>query len=233
MGISNCLAGNPGDVAPTVLLLQNPVEVKACAQHFLSDAFCYNEIRGMLGYTGTYKGSRISIQGVGVGVPSLCIYLYDLIHDHNARTFVGIGFSQALSPALCPGDPLLALSVSYDNMIGLSEFGPMTFAPTADFPLLSCIYDAFAAKGKTPFVGNVLTTDSYYHGEEREEKWAPLGVLGCEMNTAGLYSYAAKFGVQAVSLLGVSQSAAGEELSPEEQSRMLNDMVETVLDLSL
>ena len=233
MGISNCLGGNPGDAAESVLLLSSSVDVQYIAKNYLTDSFCYNEIRGMYGYTGNYKGKRVSVQGVGFGVPSQSIYLYDLIHDHGSKRFVKIGGCRGMKPELALGDTVLALSASYDNYLCVGEFGQMNFSPAATYSLLKSAYTLAGEQGVTPKVGSVFTTDLYYSNDpDFWRRWAQLGVLCVDMEAAGLYSYAAKFGTEALSILSVEESlVTGEKLSQSEQNRQLDKLAELALGL--
>lgn len=233
MGISNCLGGKPGDVARTVLLPGDPLRAKYIAETYLTGARCYNEIRGMYGYTGEYRGRRVSVQGTGMGVPSACLYLYDLIHDHGVKTLIRVGTAGSLNSKIHLRDLVLASAASTSSNVAAYEFPGMTYAPAADFGLLRRAQEQAEADGFRCFVGPVFTSDLFYGTDPAvTEKLENLGVLAVEMETAGIYSYAAKFGVRALSILTISDSViSGEEAPLEERRTAFDDMIRLALDI--
>jgi len=223
-----------GEIASTVLLPGDPLRAKYIAENFLIAANCYNEVRGMYGYTGTYKGKRVSIQGTGMGIPSISIYLNELITNYQAKNLIRIGSCGSMQPNIKIRDVILAMSASTDSYINKIRFNGMDYASTANFNLLKKAYDIAMEKGISVKVGSVLTTDSFYHDDPNSWKhWADYGVLAVEMETAALYTLAAKFKVNALSVLTVSDSlVTREETTSEERQKTFNQMVEVALELA-
>ena len=222
------------DIASTVLLPGDPLRAKYIAENFLTDAACYNEVRGMYGYTGTYKGKRVSVQGTGMGIPSISIYLNELITSYKAKNLIRIGSCGSMQPDIKIRDVILAMSASTDSYINKIRFTGMDYASTANFNLLKKAYDIALEKSISVKVGSVLTTDTFYHDEPNSWKhWANYGVLAVEMETAALYTLAAKFKVNALSILTVSDSlVTREETTSEERQKTFNQMVEVALELA-
>jgi len=223
-----------GDIASTVLLPGDPLRAKYIAENFLTDAICYNEVRGMYGYTGTYKGKRISVQGTGMGIPSISIYLNELITNYKAKNLIRIGSCGSMQADIKIRDVILAMSASTDSHINKIRFNGMDYASTANFGLLKKAYDIALEKDISVKVGSVLTTDTFYHDDPNSWKhWANYGVLAVEMETAVLYTLAAKFKVNALSILTVSDSlVTKEETTSEERQKTFNQMVELALELA-
>jgi len=228
------IGAKEGDIASTVLLPGDPLRAKYIAENFLTDAVCYNEVRGMYGYTGNYKGKRVSIQGTGMGVPSISIYLNELITTYKAKNLIRIGSCGSMQPYIKIRDVILAMSASTDSHINKIRFNGMDYASTANFNLLKKAYDIALEKDIPIKVGSVLTTDTFYHDDPDSWKhWANYGVLAVEMETAALYTLAAKFKVNALSILTVSDSlVTREETTSEERQKTFNQMVEIALELA-
>ncbi len=228
------IGAKEGDIASTVLLPGDPLRAKHIAENFLTDAICYNEVRGMYGYTGTYKGKRISVQGTGMGIPSISIYLNELITNYKAKNLIRIGSCGSMQADIKIRDVILAMSASTDSHINKIRFNGMDYASTANFGLLKKAYDIALEKDISVKVGSVLTTDTFYHDNPNSWKhWANYGVLAVEMETAVLYTLAAKFKVNALSILTVSDSlVTREETSSEERQKTFNQMVEVALELA-
>ena len=188
----------------------------------------------MYGYTGAYKGKRVSIQGTGMGIPSISIYLNELITNYQAKNLIRIGSCGSMQPNIKIRDVILAMSASTDSYINKIRFNGMDYASTANFNLLKKAYDIAMEKGISVKVGSVLTTDSFYHDDPNSWKhWADYGVLAVEMETAALYTLAAKFKVNALSVLTVSDSlVTREETTSEERQKTFNQMVEVALELA-
>ncbi|SDS00613.1 purine-nucleoside phosphorylase [Christiangramia echinicola] len=221
-----------GEIAETILLPGDPLRAKWIAETFLEDSFCYNDVRGMLGYTGTYKGRRISVQGTGMGIPSAMIYCHELIKEYGVKNLIRVGSAGAFQPDLKLMDIIIAMSASTTSSLNRDNFNGADFAPTANFDLLMKAVK-FAEKENIDFrAGNVLSSDIFYDDDpEYYKKWASYGVLCAEMETAGLYTLASKFGVNALSILTVSDSLVnGEEISSEMREHKLNHMVEIALN---
>ncbi|AIS52776.1 purine nucleoside phosphorylase DeoD-type [Thermoanaerobacter kivui] len=228
------IGAKENEIAQTVLLPGDPLRAKYIAENFLEDAKCYNEIRGMYGFTGYYKGKRVSVQGTGMGVPSLSIYVNELITSYNVKNLIRIGTCGALQPDIKLRDIVIAMSSSTDSAINKIRFNGMDYAPTASFKLLKKAYDVAIEQGIQPKVGNILTTDTFYHDDHHSWKlWAKFGVLAVEMETAGLYTLAAKYKVDALTILTVSDSlVTGEATSAEERQKTFMDMVKIALEIA-
>jgi len=225
-----------GDIAEFVLLPGDPLRAKHIAENLLTDAFCYNHVRGMLGYTGYYNGIRVSVQGTGMGLPSHMIYASELINDYKAKTLVRIGTCGGLLEEIKVRDVVLAISASTDSSSVSRYFPGMTFAPTANFRLVQ-LAAAHAAIMNIPVkVGNILSSDLFYHFPEEGdayELWRRYGTLAVEMESAGLYLLAARHGVEALSLLTVSDHLlTGEHVSAEERQLNFTNMTKLALSLA-
>ncbi|WP_332629388.1 purine-nucleoside phosphorylase [Halalkalibacter flavus] len=225
------IGAKQGEIAETILLPGDPLRAKYIAETFLEDAVCYNEVRGMLGFTGTYKGERISVQGTGMGVPSISIYINELMQEYNVQNLVRVGTCGAIQKDVKVRDVILAMSASTDSQMNRLTFGGVDFAPTANFDLLKQAYDAGLEKGLNLKVGNVFTADMFYNDNAELEKWAKYGILAVEMESAALYTLAAKFGRRALSVLTVSDHIlTGEETTSEERQTTFSDMMEVALE---
>ena len=229
------IGAEEGDVAETILLPGDPMRAKFVAEHFLDGAVCYNEVRGMYGYTGTYKGTRVSVQGSGMGMPTLAIYVNELVNEFGVRNLIRIGSCGALQPHLGLRDVLLAQCASTDSSMNRIRFNGMDFAPGASFKLLKSAFDNAESLGIPVTVGNILSEDSFY-GEDRDgwKLWAKYGVLAVEMETSALYTLAARFGVQALSILTVSDSLVSSAVSTsEEREKTFTDMMKLALETAI
>jgi len=228
------IGAKEGDIASTVLLPGDPLRAKYVAKNFLTDAICYNEVRGMYGYTGNYKGKRISVQGTGMGIPSISIYVNELITNYKAKNLIRIGSCGSMQADIRIRDVILAMSASTDSSINKIRFHGMDYASTANFDLLKRAYDIALEKNIPVKVGSVLTTDTFYHDDPDSWKhWANYGILAVEMETAVLYTLAAKFQVNALSILTVSDSlVTREETTSEERQKTFNQMAEVALELA-
>ncbi len=227
------ISAEPGDIAPTVLLPGDPMRAKYIAENYLKETYCYNQIRGMHGFTGRYKGKLISVQGTGMGIPSISIYLHELINQYQACNLIRIGSCGSLQPEIKVRDIILAMSASTDSSMNKIRFQGKDYAPTACYQLLRKA-EKIAEQNRLEInIGNVLTTDVFYHDNPDHWKiWATYGALAIEMETAALYTIAAKFKVRALSILTVSDSLiTGEETTSEERERTFNQMAEMALDL--
>jgi purine-nucleoside phosphorylase len=227
------IAAAPGDVAEKVLLPGDPLRAKFVAENFLQNPVRYTEVRGMLGYTGIYKGERVSVQGTGMGMPSHGIYVHELIHFYGAKRLLRIGTCGAYRVDMPLGSVILAMSASTDSAMNRTRFQDMTFAPTADFDLLLAAHGAAQKLGIPVFAGNVLSSDTFYHDNpDGWRLWAQYGVLATEMETACLYTLAAKAGVKALSLLTVSDSIPLSSAATHGQRQTsFTDMVKIALEL--
>jgi len=223
-----------GDIADTILLPGDPLRAKYIAETFLEDVTLYNEVRNMFGYTGTYKGKRISVQGTGMGVPSISIYTTELMSEYDVKKLIRVGTCGSIHKDVKVRDVILAQSASTDSNMNSIIFNNMHYAPTADFDLLLKAYNAGIEKGLNLRVGNVFTEDVFYNDHAEHEKWAQYGVLALEMESSALYTLAAKFGAQALSILTVSDHLlTGEVTTAEERQTTFNDMIVVALEAAI
>ncbi|KZN94668.1 MULTISPECIES: purine-nucleoside phosphorylase [Aeribacillus] len=222
------------EIADKILLPGDPLRAKYIAETFLENAVCYNKVRGMYGFTGTYKGKRISVQGTGMGVPSISIYIHELMQEYDVQTLIRVGSCGSIQKDVRIRDCILAMSASTNSQMNRITFGSVDYAPTANFDLLKKAYDAAVSKGIDVKVGSVFTTDLFYNDQAEHEKWAEYGILALEMETAALYTLAAKFGRRALSVLTVSDHVlTGEETSAAERESTFNEMVEIALEAAI
>lgn len=226
------LGAQHGEIAERVLLPGDPLRAKFVAEHFLEEAHCYNEVRGMYGYTGLYKGVPVSVQGSGMGNPSMSIYASELINDYGAKKLIRIGTCGAMQKELNIRDIILAQAVSSDSNMTEKIFHGCNYAPTADFSLLLKAYQEAQAKQANVFVGNIYNSDEFYRETlDRLHKFMDFGVLAVEMESTSLYTLAAKYGVQALSILTVgSQLLTNERLTHKESEQSFYEMVEIALN---
>lgn len=220
-----------GEIAPSVLLPGDPMRAKWIAENFLDNPKLYNDVRGMLGYTGTYKGQPISVQGTGMGVPSVLIYCHELITDYGVKNLIRVGSAGSYQPDIHIRDIVIAMAASSTNGINNSRFVNSDFSPTANFELFQKAI-LYAKEKQIPIkAGNVLTSDEFYEDDfESYKHWADYGVLAVEMETSGLYTIAAKFKVKALSILTISDSlVTGEKLEAEERESSFKRMINLAL----
>lgn len=228
------ISAEKGAIATTVLMPGDPLRAKWIAQTFLKDAVCYNEVRGMLGYTGTYNGRRVSVQGSGMGIPSAMIYYHELINDYGVENLIRVGTAGSYQKDIGVKDIVLAMAASTTSGINNSRFINADYSPTANFDLLmkAALY---AGERQIPVkAGNVLSADEFYEDNPEDYKlWARYGVLCVEMEAAGLYTIAAKYGVKALAILTISDSlVTGEKASAEARETSFNDMVDIALHIA-
>lgn len=221
-----------GEIAESVLLPGDPLRAKYIAETFLENAVCYNNVRGMLGYTGTYKGNRVSVQGTGMGMPSAMIYIQELIEGYGAKNLIRIGTCGAIQDDVKIRDVIAAQASATSSNIIRSKFPGYDFPAISNFGLLKKSYEIGTEKGLNIRVGNVLSSDLFYTDSLDEFKnLGKHGVLAVEMESAGLYYLAAKFGVKALALLTVSDHIlTGEQTSAQERQTTFNDMIEVALE---
>ena len=226
------LEAKKGDIAESILLPGDPLRAKYIAENFLENAVCYNQVRGMLGYTGTYKGKKVSIQGTGMGVPSISIYVNELISEYGVKKLMRIGTCGSIQKDVNIRDVILAVSASTDSSINKIRFAGLDFAPTADFELLHKAYGIAQDKGMSIKAGPVLTSDTFYGDDPNWwQIWADFGIMTIEMETAALYTLAAKYKVQALALLTVSDNIlTGEACTTDERQLTFNQMIEIALE---
>ncbi len=226
------IGAKPGEIAETVLLPGDPYRAKWAAETFLDHVKLVNEVRGMLGFTGTWKGNRVTIHGSGMGMPSLSIYVNELIKDYDAQTLIRIGSTGAMQEKVSLRDVILASTSSTLSTPSRGIFKELNFAPTADFGLLHKAFHAAEAKGVTTHVGGIYSSDVFY--DERpdlNEQMTRHGILAVEMEAAELYTLAARYDRRALAALTVSDHLqTGEALPSEDREKSFGEMVEIALE---
>ncbi len=228
------LEANVGDIAETVLLPGDPLRAKHVAETFLDDAVCYNNVRGMLGFTGYYKGHRVSIQGSGMGMGSIAIYVNELISTYKVKNLIRVGTCGTIQKNLKLGQVLLAMSASGDSDANSLYFDGMHYAATADFDLLLKAYKAANDLNIKTYQGSVFSTNTFYdEAPDRWDKWIKHGILGVDMETQILFTLAKRFDVKALSVLTVSDNIITKESSSAlERETSFNDMMRIALELA-
>jgi len=223
-----------GDIAETVLLPGDPLRAKHVADTFLDDVVCYNKVRNMFGYTGYYKGNRVSIQGTGMGMGSTSIYVNELINTYKVKNLIRVGTCGSIQENLKLGQVLLAMSASGDSDANSNYFQGMHYAATADFDLLLKAYQAAERLNIKTYQGSVFSTNTFYDTTpNRWEKWQKHGIFGVEMETQILFTLAKRFGVKALSVLTVSDNIiTGEATTAKEREQSFNDMMKIALELA-
>ena len=234
--MSTHIGAAPGEIAPVVLMPGDPLRARWIAETFLEDAKCYSEVRGMLGYTGTWNGRRVSVQGSGMGQPSLAIYANELFREYDVQSIVRVGSCGALTDKLAVRDIVIASGACTDSSMNRLRFHGVDYAPVADFGLLRAASDAVDAREDvTAHVGLILSTDTFY--SPRPELTKPLvdhGVLAIEMEASGLYTLAASYGRRALAICTVSDHmVTGEETTALEREQTFTAMVDIALTAAL
>lgn len=229
------IGAKPGEIAETILLPGDPLRAQYIAETFLEGATCYNHVRGMLGYTGTYKGKRVSVQGTGMGVPSISIYVNELMQSYDVQNLIRVGTCGAIQEDIKVRDVILAMSASSDSQTNRLLFNQVDFAPTANFDLLHKAFQVATERNLSVKVGNIFTSDSFYRESmDLYKKLASYQVLAVEMESSALYTLAAKYKRNALSVLTVSDHIlTGEETTSEERQTTFNEMIEVALEAAL
>lgn len=228
------IGAQPGQIAETVLMPGDPYRAKWAAETFLTDVDCVNQVRGMLGFTGTWKGHRVTIHGSGMGMPSLSIYANELIRDFGVQTLVRIGSCGGMQPQVKLRDVVIAMTSSTLGSPSRGILRDLNYAPCADFGLLRAAVAASEARGVATHVGGIYSSDVFY--DERDdltEQMTRHGILAVEMEAAELYTLAARYGRRALAVLTVSDHLqTGEALPSDARERSFSDMVEIALEAS-
>jgi len=226
------ISAAPGDFAPSILLPGDPLRAKHIADNFLDDVTQVNEVRNMLGYTGSYQGVPISVMGTGMGIPSASIYATELINEYGVERLIRVGSCGAVTEKVAVRDVVLAIGACTDSLVNRTRYGGQDFAAIADYWLLEAAANVAAAKGIDVKVGNVHSADLFYTPDaEAFDRMEAMGVLGVEMEAAGLYGVAAELGGRALTVCTVSDHIrTGEVLSSSERQTTFNEMVEIALE---
>jgi purine-nucleoside phosphorylase len=230
--MSTHIGAEPGQIAERVLLPGDPLRAKWIAETYLKDAHCYSTVRNMLGFTGTFDGVAVSVQGSGMGMPSASIYAHELINDYGVKALIRVGSCGAIQDSLKLRDVVAAIGSSTDSNMNRARFdGLIDYAPVADFGLLRTAVDVAAEKGIAMRVGPILAADAFYTDRpDLYDKLADYGVLAVEMESAALYTIAARFGARALTLLTVSDHIkTGERTTAQEREQTFAQMVEVAL----
>ncbi len=226
------IAAKKGDIAETVLLPGDPLRAKYIAEKYLENPVQYNNVRGMLGFTGTYNGKKVSVQGTGMGIPSISIYGTELITEFGCKNLIRIGSAGSYQKDVKIRDIVVAMAASTDSNINNLRFpGGANFAPTASYELFAKVTDVAKSKGINFKAGNIMSSDTFY-GDDKDawKHWADFGILCVEMEAAGLYTLGAKYGVNTLAILTISDSlVTGEATTSEEREKTFNDMIEMAL----
>lgn len=221
-----------GEIAESVLLPGDPMRAKWIAENFLKDAVCYNDVRGMLGYTGTYNGKRVSVQGTGMGIPSTLIYCHELINEYGVKNLVRVGTAGSYHKDVKLRDIVIAMAASSTSGINNSRFINNDYSPTANFELFMKA-TSYAKENNIPIkAGNVLSADEFYTDDfDSYKKWAAFGILCVEMEAAGLYTIAAKYDVRALAILTISDSlVSGKKTSSDDREQGFSNMINIALN---
>jgi len=228
------LNAEKGDIAETVLLPGDPIRAKWIAETFLEDAVRYNDVRGMWGFTGNYKGKRISVQGTGMGIPSTLIYVNELIDVYRVKKLIRVGSAGSYQKNLNLNDIVIAMSASTTSSLNTPRFGHATYAPTADGELFIKAVETAKEKGIEVHAGPILSDDIFYDENPKNyKKWAEYGILCVEMESAAIYSLAAKHGLKALTLLTISDSLVTKEaMSQEKRANSFKQMMEIALEIA-
>ncbi len=223
-----------GQIAKTVLMPGDPLRAKFIAETYLENPVCFNQVRNMFGYTGTYNGKEVSVMGGGMGMPSIGIYSYELYKFYGVENIIRIGSAGGYSDDVKLRDLVIGMGASTNSNFASQYNLPGTFAPIADFDLLRKAVEAAEKKGVSVKVGNILSSDVFYEeNPDVKVKWKEMGVLAVEMEAAALYMNAAKLGKKALCMLTISDHLfTGEELSAEERQTGFREMMEVALELA-
>lgn len=225
----------PADIAPTVLMPGDPLRAKFIAENYLTDAVLFNNVRGIHGYTGTYHGHRVSVMASGMGMPSIGIYSYELYHFFGVKNILRVGSAGGMQPHVHVRDIILGMGACTDSRYAAQFNLPGTFAPIADFGLLSIAKRITEEREIPHHVGNLISSDVFYGDDPTaSERWRKMGVLAVEMEAAALYMNAARAGRRALAICTVSDHLlTGEATSAEERQNSFTQMMEVALETAV
>jgi purine-nucleoside phosphorylase len=223
-----------GDIAKTVLMPGDPLRAKFIAETYLEDVVCFNNVRNMLGYTGTYKGKKVSVMGGGMGMPSIGIYSYELYHFYEVDNIIRIGSAGGIAEDVKLRDIVIGMGASTNSSYAKQYQLPGTYAPIADYGLLRKAVEAAEKMNIKTVVGNVLSSDTFYDdNKDANTLWRKMNILAVEMEAAALYMNAARAGKKALCILTVSDHVfTGESLSAEDRQLTFKDMMEIALEIA-
>ena len=233
MGASIHIDAGIGEIAETILLPGDPLRAQFIAKNYLTNAVIFNEIRGMYGYTGEYEGKKISVMGTGMGMPSMAIYAHELITVYGCKNLIRIGSAGSYQEDVHTRDLVLAVASSTDSRFDYTFNLPGHFSPNADFNLMMAAQTSAYQENIPLKAGNVASVDVFYDDDpDVWKKWAKMGVLAVEMESAALYINAARYGARALTLLTISDNfVTGEKLTPEERETSFTDMIRVALGM--
>lgn len=229
--MSTHIGAEPGQIAPTVLLPGDPLRAKWIAETFLDDVECYSEVRGMLGFTGTWQGQPVSVQGSGMGQPSMAIYVNELLREYDVSTIIRVGSCGALTEKVAVRDLVLATGACTDSSMNRIRFQGLDYAPVADFGLLRAAWDAASSLSVGVHAGLIVSSDSFYAPRpELAGAMVDYGVLAVEMEASALYTLCAQHDARALAICTVSDHiVTGEETTAQERQESFADMVQVAL----
>jgi purine-nucleoside phosphorylase len=227
-------AAKAGEIAKTVLMPGDPLRAKFIAETYLEDVTCFNTVRNMLGFTGTYKGKKVSVMGGGMGMPSIGIYSYELFHFYDVDNIIRIGSAGGIAEDVKLRDIVIGMGASTNSNFAAQYQLPGTYAPIADYGLLRKAVEAAERMNIKTVVGNVLSSDTFYDDNENANSlWRKMNILAVEMEAAALYMNAARAGKKALSILTISDHVfTGESLSAEDRQLTFRDMMEIALEIA-
>ena len=226
------IGAQQGDIAETVIMAGDPLRVKFMAENYLDNPVQFNNVRGMLGYTGTYQGHRVSVMGHGMGMPSIGIYTYELYNFYGVKTIIRVGSAGSIHPDLRIGDIAIALGACTNSNYASQFELPGTFAPIADFSLVRKAVETCEQLGYNYKVGNVFSSDVFYSENAHNDKWMQMGVLAVEMEIAALYMNAARSGNRALGICTISDHIlTGEVTTAEERQTTFTHMMDIAFSL--
>ncbi len=227
-------SANKGEIAKTVLMPGDPLRAKFIAETFLKNAVCYNSVRGMLGFTGEYKGKKVSVQGSGMGIPSMGIYSWELFSEYDVDNIIRIGTCGAIADNVNLRDVIIGMGACTNSGYARQFDLPGTYAPIASFDILRKAVEAAESHGAPYHVGNILSSDTFYDDSNSTAKWQKMNVLGVEMESAALYMNAARLGKNALCIATVSDCPLkGLSLPAEERQTSFTDMKNIALETAV
>ena len=220
-----------GDIAKTVLLPGDPLRAKFIAENFLENPVCFNEVRNMFGFTGTFQGKTVSVMGTGMGCPSIGLYTYELKHFYDVENLIRIGSCGAIQEKLELGDIVMAAGACTDSRYAHQFELPGTYSAVATYELLKTAQERAQEHGYRYSIGNVLSSDLFYSDTPQWKQWAKMGVLALEMESYALYCNAARAGVQALGIFTISDSlVSGKEMDAQSRQTSFTNMMQVALE---